>query len=218
MKRIAMIIGGCVLLAAGIVAAAATGDRSHQRGAAATPHHQSASQHQRRVPAQIAILRRRVAATAASVDTTALAGGVLAGRLDVSRARVAASTPTGVTVLAVPGAATQAGSVCVVALVPLQPGPNVPAATAAHPAAATACLGATDFNSEGVHEWIGDGDLVGLVPDGVDRVTLALTGGGTRSVGVSNNAYAVHTDTGATSLTFAGPAGKVVQDLGPASG
>ena len=51
--------------------------------------------------------------------------------------------------------------------------------------------------------------VIGVVPDGVRDVTLELTGGGAQTVPVHDNLYQTRLRRHATTMTFAGPAGRV---------
>lgn len=212
MKRSVMVAGACTLVVAGVGATVALGGTSGATSAKPAGSTTAIKAHGR-ASLHLALLRRRAGAATLSADTTSLASGPGASSFDIASARVGTRISSGVSVLAVTGAGEQAGNACVVALVPLEPGPNVPAATAAHPAAASTCQPGAVFNARGVSESIGNGDLVGLVPDGVRSVLIGLANGTSRTVTVENNAYALHSEVAPVRLSFRGPTGDVNEEV-----
>lgn len=82
----------------------------------------------------------------------------------------------------------------------------------AKPADVPTCVPADEFKSRGVSETFGSGSDVwvfGLVPDGVDSVTLTFADDSTTAIKVTNNAFALHATKPTKALSFTGPAGPV---------
>lgn len=127
--------------------------------------------------------------------------------LDIDSARQALAITGGTQVIAGSGSG---GQVCAMLSTTVDAGgPN------AQPAAAPTCVAADEFNSKGVSATFGSGSDVwvfGLVPDGVDSVTLTFTDDSTTPIKVTNNAFAFHSTKPTKALSFTGPAGPVTID------
>lgn len=82
-------------------------------------------------------------------------------------------------------------------------------------AAAPTCVPADEFNTRGVSATAGSAEsmwVFGVVPDGVDSVTLTYADGSTADGKVTHNAFAFHASKATERLSFSGPAGPVTID------
>lgn len=127
--------------------------------------------------------------------------------IDVDTARQALAVAGGTQVIAGSGSG---GQVCVMLATTV----NAGAADAA-PVDAPTCVPADEFKARGVSETFGSGSDVwvcGLVPDGVDSVTLTFADDSTAAIKVTNNAFALHATKPTKALSFTGPDGPVTVD------
>jgi hypothetical protein len=208
-KKLVLLIGSAIALTAGgAVAMASTGSTNsfpRSRAAAASRAHF--------VRAHITSSAHRPLAKEASIDAAqaVFADGSTNPGFDLSNTRIGDLMSNGVQVLEVPGTGGLAGQTCVLALVPIQAGPGVPAALVGKNAAATACATNSAFNAKGVVEGIGSG-VVGAVPDGVSSATLTESDGSRVSESITNNTFAFATSS-ATSVELNGANGTAVDTV-----
>jgi hypothetical protein len=159
--------------------------------------------------------------SAAPMATATLDPGLLAGArrraaaampanqavIDIDTARQALAITGGTQVIAGSGSG---GEVCAMLATTVNAGgPN------AAPADAPTCVPADEFKARGVSATFGSGSDVwvfGLVPDGVDSVTLTFADDSTTAMKVANNAFALHATKATKALSFTGPAGPVTVD------
>jgi hypothetical protein len=147
-------------------------------------------------PGLLAGIRRRAASMPANQ-----------AMIDIDTARQALAITEGTQVIAGSGSGAQ---VCVMLSTTVNTGgPNVV------PADVPTCVAAGEFKTRGVSETFGSGSDVwvfGLVPDGVDSVTLTFADDSTTAIKVTNNAFALHAAKATKALSFTGPAGPVNVD------
>lgn len=137
-----------------------------------------------------------------SPDSSAPVADVAASFPQSRGARVADALPDGTKILALHGTRNDPGKVCVLELSATKPRSML-----------GACDSVAHFNEAGVVAIVGSTPnerLVGLVPDGVDTVTLRLKDGSSASARVHNNTYSFSPQSAPESLTFAGS-----KDLAP---
>jgi len=148
-------------------------------------------------PELLAGVRRRAA------EATPATGAVI----DIETARQALAITGNTQVIAGSGSG---GRVCVMLSTTVSVGgPN------AVPTDVPTCVAADEFNNRGVSETFGSGSDVwvfGLVPDGVDSVTLTYADDSTTALKVTNNAFALHATKATKALSFTGPTGPVTVD------
>jgi hypothetical protein len=148
-------------------------------------------------PKLLAGMRQRAAAGTPASQTM----------IDIDTARQALAITEGTQVIA--GSAS-GGQVCVMLSTTVDTGgPD------ALPVNVPTCVAADEFQHNGVSETFGSGSDVwvfGLVPDGVDSVTLTFADDSTTAIKVTNNAFALHATKATKALSFTGPAGPVTID------
>lgn len=114
---------------------------------------------------------------------------------DVAAAREALITASGMKVVAVPAD----GQVCADIVIPSSVGQQ-----------STNCVSNEVFNAQGAWHVLGTPpsvDVIGLVPDGVQSVTVTFMDGSSKTATVTNNAFDVHSSVDSKSISFKTPDG-----------
>lgn len=189
MKRVIALVAAAIVVATAVAAVAvASTHRTHPSG----------DRNDRRLGHSRVVRANTVRAVRAHIALLRDARAAVADNVGVANARQALQT----TRLQVLGASEGGplGKTCVSGVLASMPN-----------GASGACVDNATFNKQGVVAVLGSGsgqvDVVGLVPDGVTSVGVALSNGSEQTLGVTDNGYSLYTSETPTSVSFAGPNG-----------